>query len=365
MPLATFSGIVMDRLHSSIAEMGLDADAIMREADYQSVLDKRNVDATFRISHNSSPALWDIIERETGNPHPGLLIGETFDLSRGLALTYLYLSSPTFGDALIAGLSYPRLLSDALEFHLSTPEEIEQQGYCRFGFNYNLEDTNYRRHLAEMTAAAFCVFFRNVTAGAFKPLTIGFAHAEPKCTDEHQRIFNCELKFEQDSNFIILSKDLLSLPCLLPEPNMAEAHRQIMDDQLLHLENHDLIHLVTDAIGRILSMGEVSLERVAQDLGLKPARLRYLLSELGTSFSELLSEYRSEMAKRLLSETDDSIDQIIFLTGFSEPSPFYRAFKRWTGMTPVSFREQQRSAGSGNPDPDNPKPDNPKDSKAG
>ena len=43
--------------------------------------------------------------------------------------------------------------------------------------------------------------------------------------------------------------------------------------------------------------------------------------------------------KRLLAGTDESIDEIVYLTGFSEPSTFYRAFKRWVGMTPIEYRK--------------------------
>ena len=46
-----------------------------------------------------------------------------------------------------------------------------------------------------------------------------------------------------------------------------------------------------------------------------------------------------DRAKRLLAGTDESIDEIVYLTGFSEPSTFYRAFKRWVGMTPIEYRK--------------------------
>ena len=45
------------------------------------------------------------------------------------------------------------------------------------------------------------------------------------------------------------------------------------------------------------------------------------------------------LARQLLATTDESIDEIVYLTGFSEPSTFYRAFKRWSGMTPIEYRK--------------------------
>ncbi len=73
-----------------------------------------------------------------------------------------------------------------------------------------------------------------------------------------------------------------------------------------------------------------------------PRRFRFELTRAGTSFSDLLSEFRYAVARRLLRTTDEPIENIVYLTGFSEPSTFYRAFKRWSGMTPVQYRERRK-----------------------
>ena len=43
---------------------------------------------------------------------------------------------------------------------------------------------------------------------------------------------------------------------------------------------------------------------------------------------------------KLLANTNESVERIVYLTGFSEPSTFYRAFKRWTNETPVEYRKR-------------------------
>ena len=55
-------------------------------------------------------------------------------------------------------------------------------------------------------------------------------------------------------------------------------------------------------------------------------------------------------ARKLLRSTDEPIEHIVYLTGFSEPSTFYRAFKRWSGMTPVQYREQKKAAAAAGKD---------------
>ena len=66
------------------------------------------------------------------------------------------------------------------------------------------------------------------------------------------------------------------------------------------------------------------------------------LAEENTSFNDLLADIRAEFAKRYLARRTLSASEVAYLIGFTEPPAFFKAFKRWTGMTP---REFQQAAG--------------------
>jgi len=66
--------------------------------------------------------------------------------------------------------------------------------------------------------------------------------------------------------------------------------------------------------------------------------LQRRLSDRGYSFQKVVDEARRELAERLLKGTEYPLAEVAFLTGFSEQSAFNRAFKRWAGQTPRSFR---------------------------
>ncbi|HBP69436.1 MAG TPA: AraC family transcriptional regulator, partial [Alcanivorax sp.] len=100
-----------------------------------------------------------------------------------------------------------------------------------------------------------------------------------------------------------------------------------------------LVAQVNRLIAELLESGHANLEEVAERLGIKARQLRTRLADAGTNFNQLVADYRCKLAKRLLAGTDESIDEIVYLTGFSEPSTFYRAFKRWVGMTPIEYRK--------------------------
>ena len=75
-------------------------------------------------------------------------------------------------------------------------------------------------------------------------------------------------------------------------------------------------------------------------LNMTPQTLRRRLKEANTSYQEIKDSIRKDASVYYLSKPDLSIDEIALLMGFSEASSFHRAFKKWTGKTPSSFRKE-------------------------
>jgi AraC-like DNA-binding protein len=96
---------------------------------------------------------------------------------------------------------------------------------------------------------------------------------------------------------------------------------------------------VRRAIVATLPSGTPSLPDVARSLGLSERTLRRRLAVERTSFQDLLEGFRSSLAGRYLERKDLALAEIAFLLGFSEPSPFYRAFRRWFGQSPERYRQ--------------------------
>jgi AraC-like DNA-binding protein len=69
--------------------------------------------------------------------------------------------------------------------------------------------------------------------------------------------------------------------------------------------------------------------------------LQHRLNAHGTSFRGVLDEVRSELALRLVGQNEIDMREVAYTLGFSEPSAFYRAFRRWTGRTPLAHRKLQ------------------------
>lgn len=89
------------------------------------------------------------------------------------------------------------------------------------------------------------------------------------------------------------------------------------------------------------------IREIARRLAMAPRTLQRRLAAEGASFKDLIDITRREAAQRLLADRSLAVAEVGYLLGFSEPSAFNRAFKRWLGATPLEYRrtiEQPRTA---------------------
>ena len=74
------------------------------------------------------------------------------------------------------------------------------------------------------------------------------------------------------------------------------------------------------------------------ELAVSTRTLTRRLQEEGVSFRQLLAEVREKLACAWLRESELSLHEVAYLLGYSEPSTFFRSFRKWTGHTPAAWR---------------------------
>ena len=328
----TDSGTLVRLAYKGLVNLGVDADEVLR----RSGLDPAELyQANLRTKFSGQPRFWKAAVELSGDPCIGLHLGEEMPVYKGQILEYLFLSSQTFGDGLRRVLNYQRLISDALHGQVT-----ETPSPCLT--SYFSEHQHATSHLAEAMVLGLIKGFQAVTDGIFKPEKIVFNHPPNTDIAEYQRIFQCPVEFNAKSFQLFFPASMLSYRSLYAEPELLNLHIQAADQHLAVLQQQDLITEVRSQLGALLESGETTLANVANRLGVTPRHLRHQLDLAGTSFQRLLNDYRNRLARRLLSQTDEGISEIVYLTGFSEPSTFYRAFRRWEGTTPIEYRQQHR-----------------------
>ena len=271
----------------------------------------------------------------SNDPCIGLHIGEKMPLYKGQIIEYLFLSSANFGDGLRRNINYQRLVSDALHVKLVEEPNPYITGYIS-------ERAFLTSHFAEILTVGIIKVFKEVTDGHFKPEKIVFTHAPNTDLDEYRRILDCDLEFNAREFRLYFAKEILDYRSLNSVPELLNMHLETADKHMALLQQQDFINEVNGQIAALLESGDATLETVANKLDLSARQLRHQLKTASTSFQKLLNKHRHSLARRLLSKTHEDISEIVYLTGFSEPSTFYRAFKRWEGTTPIEYRRRHQ-----------------------
>ncbi len=101
---------------------------------------------------------------------------------------------------------------------------------------------------------------------------------------------------------------------------------------------HDLIDEVTRILVSLMSTGDGTIERVAEQLGISRRTLQRRLHECGALFADIVASKRLELSSRYLGDRSLTLTQVAFQLGYSDLSAFSRAFRRWTGRSPLAFR---------------------------
>ncbi|MEM9081722.1 MAG: AraC family transcriptional regulator ligand-binding domain-containing protein [Verrucomicrobiota bacterium] len=191
----------------------------------------------------------------------------------------------------------------------------------------------------EQTVAEVVKLSREVSPEDFSPEVVYFKHPSPGSTAAHEDYFGCPVHFDADRDGFLVSESALTLSNRLGDPAISQFFDAHMEQELRELSDESgLSKRVRIQVSQALSEGVPTVTEIAFRLGMSGRTLQRRLADQSLSFKALVDESRRELAERLLKETDYALNEIAFLTGFSEQSAFNRAFKRWAGQTPRSYR---------------------------
>jgi len=180
-------------------------------------------------------------------------------------------------------------------------------------------------------------------SGAVERVEVEFE--APSYSQAYEDYFGCPVVFGKERNALIIKTEALSWPLLQHDKNAFLNLKSICDERLLQAgKDRSLSEKVMDEISPLLEGQTPSIEQVADSLGLPPWTLRRKLQDHDTSFQTLLNETRQGLAESYMKDTDLAIGEIAYLLGFSSPTAFQRAFKRWTNESPGQYRRIKRES---------------------
>ncbi|WP_438292342.1 AraC family transcriptional regulator [Streptomyces sp. HUAS TT7] len=174
------------------------------------------------------------------------------------------------------------------------------------------------------------------------PLTrAAFGYPPPPHKDEYESLFGCPVRFGDTRTEAVFDAHWLTAPLVRDEAALGQMLRR-SPFELLSRRAYGTT--VGEQVGRALSAALrasprlPTLDETAARLAMSPATLRRRLAQEGTSFQQLKDAVRRDAAIAGLAEGREPIAEIAARLGFAEDTSFHRAFRRWTGATPGSYR---------------------------
>jgi AraC-like DNA-binding protein len=297
-------------------------------------------------------ALWDAAAALASDPAFGLHTGAAGTPEHLGTLGHVLRSSATLGDALARAARYERLM------YTGFVTTVERAGPLAVICHAALHpDTPVERQPIEYVLALIFSLCRALAGGddpaagalpALRPVEVRFRHAahrDPRVAAEHARVFGAPVRFGQADNALVLPAAALDLPDPRRGPRGGRGARRPRRAPAHAAHGRDTAGgRLRAALPDLLRAGEPTLAAAARHLAMSERTLQRRLAVEGTAFQALVDAERRDLALAHLRAGRLAVGEVAFVTGFSEPSAFRRAFRRWTGTTPAAYAGRERRA---------------------
>ncbi|WP_346837834.1 AraC family transcriptional regulator [Microbulbifer sp. SAOS-129_SWC] len=286
-----------------------------------------------RTSFNQLEIIFRNALRLSPRPDIGLLAAGKAHFSDFGIIGFALISARTLADAFELGLRYIRLTGPALDKTITVEDHIGRVAGSRFQVSPELLPIYSEYWLGTM--ATLC---GNILKRPLNNFCLHLPYPDTGYGDSYRLLFNCEVVF--DSPVLQLEFDASSIHDRVPCASASVLRKCLhsCESILAALENDaDIVHQVKSLL--IENPGHFpGAVQVAKELGLSVRSLARKLGECGHSFQSILNDTRRNMSVDYLQQTSMSVSDIAMQLGFSDASSFRKAFKKWTGTTPATFR---------------------------
>ena len=201
-------------------------------------------------------------------------------------------------------------------------------------------DSAASRVTSEFVMTALLPVLKMFVGDKARPNLVSFAHEAPQYAAEYTRIFGGAERFGQNVTQMEVPRAWLDKPQPFRRPEFYAVLKAEADRTLNRLEREASLSVRIEQAMAQRGPRQSTVDEIARSLGMSTRSLRRKLQGEGVSYATLRTQHRSKEAKRMLEQPHTSIQETAYALGFDSLTAFYRAFKRWTGMTPKQYRDR-------------------------
>lgn len=243
----------------------------------------------------------------------------------------------TFEEVIRFANDFYGLLTDEFRWHV---ERDSKESIATLSISFKRDVSEYRRFIIEFLMVA-TYRFQGWLIGEHFPLhSVHFTFSEPEITEKYHYLLSNQVFFDADRNKMVFDAGVLSRPVIRNRNEVPSFLRSSIGWFLLNPDSSPYTRMVRKALStRELKSGFPHFDQVAKSLSISHQHLWRKLNQEGTSYQQIKSQMRRDMAIHLLINTQLTIQEIAEHVGYSAERPFYRMFTQWTGMAPGEYRK--------------------------
>lgn len=286
------------------------------------------------IDYSSFNALLELSAHRSGNPLFGLQLG----LHQGAevlgSLLYVIQSGKTVGEALKALRQYFHIHNSGAVVHLDI-----QGDSARLCYEVTDGHASSVRHDVELAIGVGSHLMQSLLGRRWQPSALLLRHSAAVESIAYRRLLGVTPRFNSSSNAWVFDAALLATPLSDVDEGLQQLVRRHIED-ISQLTLQELPAYVQKLLRNMLPNGKVNLEDVAEYMMISPRTLQRYLMDENTGFQELLDKTRQSMSTRYICDTSISLTQLASLLGYADISTFSRAFTRWNGVSPRTWKQR-------------------------
>ncbi len=317
-----------------IESYGVDSQAIFTSVDVNLDSLKKN---KARIANSKLREIWLQAQALINDPYISLRFAQAIKPSAldtlGVSLTV----SQHAYDALMRFVRFAKYLNSNREVTLNVSEKEVTIGIQSGAVN-DSEKSNL--NIEALMCSMVCLL--NTIAGdRYKVNGVYFQHAFCHDTKPFEKFFKCPVYFSSVEDKVVFDKQGLLDEYAFSNSELSTKLDDSVEDYLSKYNGELISSKIQKYLLEHLAFNDVDQTDVANHLKISPRILQRKLKDEGVSYTALLDACRQKLAFRLISDNDISLSKLSSMLGFCDQSNFSRAFKRWSGSTPLQYRNNK------------------------
>ena len=197
------------------------------------------------------------------------------------------------------------------------------------------------RQVTDVGLASVVQVLRWLIGDDWSPKLLCVSYARPNSIVAHERFFRCPIEHQHEFDGLVLRREDVEREI----PGSSPMLRRQMNHYLASFNadpGRTYVYWVERVVASSLSLGNVSVELVAQRLGTNRRTLNRRLGQYGLNFSAVVEDVRRAVATQHLHGSNRAIVEVADLVGFDSASAFTHWFSRSFGTSPARWRHNAR-----------------------